>query len=88
MKGAQIDLVIDRADACINLCEIKFHNKEFVITKEYCKELAYKKALFQEVTKTRKTIFITLITCYGVVKNDYYRQVIDGGDLTIDVLFD
>ena len=86
-KGAQIDLVIDRADACINLCEIKFHKNEFTITKEYFNQLAYKKELFQKITKTRKTVFMTLITCSGVLKNEYYRQAVDGGDITTDELF-
>lgn len=53
-KGAQIDLVIDRADNCINLFEIKFCNGNFLITKSYADNLNYKKLCFQEQTKTKK----------------------------------
>jgi AAA+ ATPase superfamily predicted ATPase len=85
--GAQIDLVIDRADACINLCEIKFNNKEFLITSDYAEQLVQKKLIFQKMTKSKKTLFMTMITSYGVAKNDYFRQVIDGGEITIEDLF-
>ena len=63
--------VIDRPDNAINLCEIKFTNKEFVITKKYAQKLKYKIELSKEKTKTRKTIFFAFITPYGIKKNDY-----------------
>jgi uncharacterized protein len=72
VQGAQIDLLIDRQDRCINLCEIKFVNGEFVIDKKYAGELDSKVRVFKEVTGTRKTIFPTLITTYGTRKNDHY----------------
>lgn len=71
-QGAQIDLLIDRQDRCINLCEIKFSNEEYVIDKKYAGELDNKVRVFREQTKTRKTIFPTLITSYGTRKNDHY----------------
>lgn len=85
-RGAEIDLVIDRSDHCIHLCEIKFCEKEFEITKNYAQDLERKKAVFQEVTKTKKTIFITLITPYGLKKNNYSVELINQ-DLTLDALF-
>lgn len=85
-KGAQIDLVIDRADACINLCEIKFYSDEFAIDKEYAKILQAKKSCFKEKTKTRKTVFLTLITPYGVKKEQNYLGSVDG-QLTLDAFF-
>ena len=45
-SGAQIDLVIERADNCINLCELKYYNSEFAIDKEYAKKLENKKQIF------------------------------------------
>ena len=68
-QGAQIDLLIDRADNSINICEIKFYNTTFVITKKYEEVLRYKSTLFQEQTKPGKNIFITLITTFGAVNN-------------------
>lgn len=84
-KGAQIDLVIDRADQCINLCEIKFSNKPFVVTKQYAEELDRKKMVFKEKTKTRKAVFLTLITPYGAEENSHYISVIDN-QVTVDDL--
>lgn len=65
-QGTQIDLVIDRADNCINLCEIKFTNEGFVIDKNYALQLRAKKNIFIEKTDSKKSIFLTLITTYGV----------------------
>lgn len=70
--GAQIDLLIDRKDQCINLCEIKFSTGEFVIDKKYAAELDQKVKVFTEKAQPRKTIFPTMITTYGVKQNDYY----------------
>lgn len=85
-KGAQIDLVIDRADQCINLCEIKFTDKEFVMTKEYAEKLNEKKAIFREATKTNKALFTTLITPYGAIENNYYHEAVQK-QMTLDELY-
>jgi len=71
-KGAQIDLLFDRQDRTINLCEMKFAGEEFVIDKKYAGELDNKVSIFRRQTRTKKTIFLTMITTYGVRKNDYY----------------
>ena len=65
-KGAQIDLVIDRPDHCIHLCEIKFSEEPYRITSSYADELQHKVRCFREQTKTRKTLFLTLMTSCGV----------------------
>lgn len=70
--GTQIDLLLDRADRCINLCEIKMTGKEFTIDKKYAEELDNKLNVFLSQTGSKKTIFLTLVTTYGVSKNDYY----------------
>ena len=57
--GAQVDLLIDRADNTINLVEIKFSQGEFTITKSYAAELRRKVAVFKGVTATRKNVFLT-----------------------------
>lgn len=85
-KVVEIDLVIDRADYCANLCEIKFRNIEFIITKTYAKELARKKALFQEYTKGKKALFTTLITPYGAKENAHYFEAVDN-QLNLAALF-
>jgi uncharacterized protein len=83
---AQVDLLIDRRDGIINLCEIKFSLNPFVITKKYAEELRNKISIFKQKTKTRKTIFLTLITSFGLQKNEYSNQLIQN-NLTMDSLF-
>lgn len=85
-KEVEVDLVIDRADQCINLCEIKFCSEEYSLTKSYTEELLRKKSLFQEKTKTRKGVFMTLITPFGAKENMYFQRIIDH-QLTLEALF-
>lgn len=70
--GAQIDLLLDRQDRCINICEMKFSSGEFVIDKKYATELDTKVNVFRAETGTKKTIFPTMITTYGTRKNEHY----------------
>ncbi|NJN34225.1 MAG: ATP-binding protein [Saprospiraceae bacterium] len=86
-KGAQIDLLLDRADNSIKLIEIKFSVSEFIIDKKYADELDNKKRVFGDKTNTRKNIFLTILTSYGVKKNEYFYNTIQR-ELTMDVLFE
>ncbi|MBL4634233.1 MAG: AAA family ATPase [Kofleriaceae bacterium] len=74
-EGAQIDLVINRKDGCVNLCEMKFSESEFVIDKAYAKSLRNKRGSFARITKTRKTLFLTMVTTYGVRENQHYSDL-------------
>ena len=84
--GAQVDLVLERADHCTNLFEIKLSNSPYVITKEYEEKLRWKKECYREVTQTRNTLFMTMITPYGVVENAQYFASVDN-QITMDALF-
>ena len=84
--GAQIDLLIDRKDATINICEVKFSETEFTIDREYSKKLRQKIEVFKNVTKTRKNIFITMITTFGIAENTYSSDIVSNS-LTIECLF-
>lgn len=70
-KSAQIDLLIDRRDQVINLCEMKFSIHPYAITKKYADNLRNKIGVFKTATHTKKTIFLTLITTHGLVPNQY-----------------
>lgn len=87
MPGAQIDLLIDRSDQVINLCEAKFTDKEFVITKDYAQRLRTKRAVFEQLTKTKKSSFSTLITTYPALRNKYYLDEIQF-EVSMDALFE
>lgn len=75
IHGAQIDLVIDRRDKAINLCEAKFYGGEFTIDKAYSLTLRNKIAAFKSVAKTRKAIVPTMITTFGVKPGMYSGNV-------------
>ena len=85
-QGAQIDLLIDRQDNCINVCEMKFVVNDFEITKNYAKELERKLNIFRERTKTRKTLFLTIMTTHGVKNSKNYSGLIQN-EVTMDSLF-
>lgn len=76
--GIQIDLVIDRQDNAISLCEIKFHDNPFKIDKEMAKILMNKVKIFENRTKTKKQVFCALITANGLIPSIYDEEVIDG----------
>lgn len=86
-RGAQIDLLIDRHDSCINICEMKFSVNAFEINKAYSKELDNKLSVFQEQTKSKKTLFLTMITTYGVKNASDYPGLIQK-EITMEALFD
>ena len=85
-KGTEIDLLIDRADNCINICEIKFTDGEYVITKDYAHTLEQKRQIFKQKTNTKKTIFITMITPFGIKKNNHSLNIVDN-EVKLDDLF-
>ena len=85
-KGAQIDLLIDRQDRCINVCEIKYSSGEFTIDRKYQEELSDKLNVFRAQTKTNKTLFLTMITTFGVKENIYKTQMVQN-ELTMNELF-
>jgi hypothetical protein len=76
-EGAQIDLLIDRADDVISVCELKHTVNPFAITKRYAEELRRKLAVFQQETRTRKNLQLVLVTTAGVLGNAYARDLVD-----------
>lgn len=71
-QGAQIDLLLDRNDRTINICEMKFANDEYVIDKKYAGEFDTKVNVFRTATGTKKTIFPTMVTTYGCKRNEHF----------------
>lgn len=84
-KGGQIDLVIDRRDQIINLCEMKYSTSEYEITKRYNDEIQERRELFRAVTKTRKALHLTMVTTYGIRNNAYSGMI--QSQVTLDDLF-
>ena len=74
-NGVQIDLVLERADNVINICEMKYSANVYAIDKAYDSALGRKIATFAGVTGTRKAIHLTLVTANGLLRNQYSGRV-------------
>ncbi len=85
--GAQIDLLFDRADGVISVCEMKFCDDEFVVDKEYARELRSKLDVFRRVSGTRKSVFLAIVTVCGVRANDYRAELVQNV-VTLAALFE
>lgn len=85
--GAQVDLLIDRRDDIINLCEMKYADDEYAFDNEEERKLRNRKTVFKMDTKTRKSVHMTLVTTYGLRKNshsDIVQSVVTMDDLFRD----
>ena len=74
-QGVQIDMLIDREDDTINLCEIKYSDEKYKISKSYADDLNRKVSIFKSKTHTRKAVFTVMITTKGLYDNPYARDV-------------
>lgn len=75
-KGAQIDIIIDRADNTINLCEVKYSENLYSLDKEEYMKIQNRISVFKEATKTRSNIIPTMITTFGMKEGTYSDQII------------
>ena len=75
ISGSQIDLLIDRRDQVVNLCEMKYSTQEYSITKEVDASMRRKVNDFRTVTGTRSAIRVTFVTPYGLARNSYAGNV-------------
>ena len=84
-RGAQIDLVIQRADGFTDLCEMKHSDYVFTIDKDYANDLQNKLGAYQELSKDRRTPHLVMVTTNGVTHNSNYNLI--QNEITIDDLF-
>ena len=83
-EGTQIDLLIERNDNILNSCEIKFMGKEFKVDKDYYMVLIRRKNLLSEMISPKVSVHNTLITTFGLVRNEYsgvFTNIITLNDL-------
>lgn len=84
VEGSQIDLLIIRKDQVINLCEMKYSQKEYTINKSDYDDFTRKLNDFRQVTNTKSAVHLTLITTEGLKQNSYsntIQNVVVGNDL-------
>ena len=84
-RGAQIDLLIQRADGFTDLCEMKHSSSKFTIDKEYASNLQNKLEAYQELSKDKRTLHLVMVTTNGTVHNSYFNMV--QNEVTMDDLF-
>jgi len=85
--SAQVDLLIDRDDNIINICEMKFSKTAFTINKNYYNNLRNNITEFQQESKSKKNVFLTMITTYGINHNQYSAEIVEN-ELTMESLFE
>lgn len=85
LPGVEVDLLIDRADQVVNICEMKYTVGKFMIDKKYSAILKNKVQRLYDVTKTRKAVVLTMISANGLTANAYANEV--STILTADDLF-
>lgn len=83
--GAQIDMLIDRADGTVSLCEMKYRQEKFDMTAEEAEKIRRRGALFSRATKSHKAIQNVLISCFGINRSKYSGVV--HREVTLDDLF-
>lgn len=83
--GAQIDMIIERADRMIHLCEMKFSEGVYHISQDYEKKLRERMGLFKYLTANKKSLVHTFITTYGVA-NGKHKSIVHS-EVTMDALF-
>ena len=74
-RGGQIDLVIDRGDRAINLCEMKYSQEPYTITKSYLETMTSRRELFRMASKTTKALHLTMICPFGLKTNAHSRDI-------------
>ena len=85
-KGVQIDLLIDRDDNVINLCEIKYYKTKFKVTEEEYLRLEHCRQTFIEHSKTQKSVLLTMITVDGIFEGGFADEI--QNQITVNQLFD
>ena len=85
-RGAQIDLLFDRRDDAITLCEIKYTDKPFVLSKDYVEVLQRKMKVFREQTNTKKQLFMAMVSVNGL-KNNFYADDLICATVTLNDFF-
>ncbi len=86
-QGAQIDLLFDRDDDTITICEIKYTEQPFAIDKQYAQKLKQKIETFKKITRTNKQIRLAIISANGLKETMYSEEMVDGGLVTLDDFF-
>lgn len=76
-NGFQFDLLIERADGVINVCEMKYYNSYFTIDKTMYQKTKGNLAKFQAIAGNKYVLHYTIVTANGCLQNAYYQELVD-----------
>lgn len=85
-KGMQIDLILERGDRVVNLCEMKFVNSEFEVKSDYELTLRERQNWIASKVSRRHNVQLVLVTSYGLkygMHSGVFQRVV-----TLDHLFE
>ncbi len=85
VKGGQIDMLIERRDQVVNVCEVKFSLNPYVISGKYFREMIERMESFRLATNTKSALHLTMISASGIAANEYSESV--QNVITLDELF-
>ncbi|MFK7906302.1 MAG: ATP-binding protein [Chitinophagales bacterium] len=86
LPGIQIDLLIDRIDHAIHICEVKFSTSTYILDKKTADNIRQKHTVFQYHSQSKKHLFTTFITTFGLIENKWSAELVDQA-LVLDDLF-
>jgi len=84
-RGAQIDLVLQRADGFTDICEMKHSATIFTIDRDYAEELQNKLEAYRQLSKDKRTVHLVMVTTGGIALNSYINLI--QNEITLDDLF-
>lgn len=85
--GGQADLLLNRGDDFVQICEMKFNVRQVVIDKQYSQLLQQKMTALRESIPFKKGLLLAFVTTYGVADNEYKLQHVDN-ELRMEALFE
>ena len=86
LRGVQIDLLIDRSDGIIDICEMKYSKEAYVISADYGRELQRKRDVLAKVTGTESAVHTIMVTTEGVAHNEEWGEI--QAEVNLDNLFE
>lgn len=84
-EGAQIDLLVKRADHAVNICEMKYSTDEYALSEAEWKQLMHRREAYIEDEKFKGSVFLTMVTPHGVAHNAQWNDI--QSEVTLDDLF-
>lgn len=85
-QNVQVDLLFDRRDQIITICEMKYSINTFTIDKKYAQNLRNKISVFKQDSQTKKAVHLAMVTTYGVLENENYFDLVQN-NITMESLF-